>query len=568
MSKELAKFEDWPYRVPDIDKALKKYDLIIASLRNASSGEEAYKAFKAMAKMNDKIEDEITHVQVLFSLETNNSKYKKGMKILNEKIPYLSKVSTDFAKEMLNSPHREYLEKKIGSHYFTMAEYMFKSFDEKIIEEAQIDADLTMQYDELMASIRVEFEGQEYNLPQMGKFLVDPSRERREKAFYARTKAVLEKKEAIEDIYDKMVKNRTIMAKKMGYESYTDMAYIVMSRYDYDKKMVASYREQIKEVVTPLAEKLIEEQRKRLGLKRMKLFDLNLVFLEGNATPKGTTEEKVEMAKKMYDALSPETSYFFRFMDEHHLMFLDAKPGKQGGGYMTYFPVHKCPIIFSNFNGTAGDVDVLTHEFGHSFQAYLGSSIKVSEYRNPTLESCEIHSMSMEFFAEPYMDLFFDSPDKYRYQHLADSIEFLPYGVTVDEFQEWVYDHPEASKEERDEKWRALEEKYTPYKVRAVIGDEIASSCPRYLIQAHIFDSPFYYIDYTLAQVCAFQFFNMDRKNHEKAWKHYMKLCKMGGKYPFVELITKAGLKNPFEDGVLKKTIAPLVKQLKTYKID
>jgi len=172
--------------------------------------------------------------------------------------------------------------------------------------------------------------------------------------------------------------------------------------------------------------------------------------------------------------------------------------------------------------------------------------------------------MSMEFFAEPYMNLFFDVPDKYRYAHLADAIEFLPYGVTVDEFQHWVYANPNATSEERDAEWASLEEKYTPYKVKAKEGMGWKAA-PRWLTQSHIFALPFYYIDYTLAQVLAFEFFNLDRKNHEKAWKKYLKLCKMGGKYPFVTLITKDGLKNPFDEGVLKKTIKPLVKVLKGY---
>jgi M3 family oligoendopeptidase len=201
---------------------------------------------------------------------------------------------------------------------------------------------------------------------------------------------------------------------------------------------------------TPLANKLIREQSKRTGIKSPKLYDLGFMFKSGNPIPLGTTDEKVEHAKEMYKRLSPDTDYFFNFMVDHHLLFLDAKPGKQSGGYMTYFPVHKCPIIFSNFNRTSGDVDVLTHEFGHSFQAYLARNIKVPEYRSPTMESCEIDSMSMEFFAEPYMDLFFDVPDKYRYAHLAQSIEFLPYGVTVDEFQHWIYANPDATLEERD----------------------------------------------------------------------------------------------------------------------
>jgi M3 family oligoendopeptidase len=449
-----------------------------------------------------------------------------------------------------------------------MYEYQLKGFDDKIIPELTEENKLSMQYAAAIASCKVEFRGQTYNLPQMGKFMQDKDRDTRKEASDAYYKYLGTRKEELENIYAKLVKVRDTMAKKLGYKSFTELAYIRMNRFDYTPEMVKAYRDQIAEVVTPLANRLMSEQAKRTDIKTPKIYDLGFSFKTGNPIPLGTTDEKVEHAKKMYKELSPDTDYFFNFMVDHHLMFLEAKPGKQSGGYMTYFPVHKCPIIFSNFNGTSGDVDVLTHEFGHSFQAYLARNIKIPEYRSPTMESCEIDSMSMEFFAEPWMNLFFDEPDKYRYSHLAESIEFLPYGATVDEFQHWVYANPEASNAERDAEWAALEEKYTPYKVKAKIGCPEAQAVPRWITQAHIFESPFYYIDYTLAQVLAFQFFNLDRKNHERAWKKYVKLCKMGGKYPFVTLITKDGLKNPFDEGVMKKTIKPLVKVLKGYNAE
>lgn len=564
MAKELAKFEDWPYKVPHIKSAIKKINALTAEFKAAPSEEAAYKIVKKIARFSDKLADDITHVQVLYSLDTTNKQYEKAMNTLNEGLPLVQAATLDYTKAFVSSPYRPYLEKKLGTFIFTMYEYQLKGFDEKIVPEVTEENKLVMQYETALASCKVEFRGATYNLPQMGKFLNDADRETRKEARKAYDACLNARHDEFEQYYDKLVHVRDTMAKKLGYQSYTELAYIRMNRFDYNPEMVASYRDEIRKVVTPIANKLMREQAKRTGIKTPKLYDLGFVFKSGNPIPLGNTDEKVAHAKEMYKALSPDTDYFFNFMADHHLLFLDAKPGKQSGGYMTYFPVHKCPIIFSNFNGTAGDVDVLTHEFGHSFQAYCARGIKVPEYRAPTMESCEIDSMSMEFFAEPYMNLFFDVPDKYRYAHLADALEFLPYGVTVDEFQHWVYANPNATPDQRDQEWAELEEKYTPYKVKAKEGMGWDAS-PRWLTQAHIFASPFYYIDYTLAQVLAFEFFNMDRKNHAKAWKKYLKLCKMGGKYPFVTLITKDGLKSPFAPGVLKKTVKPLVKVLKAY---
>lgn len=568
MPKELAKFEEWPFRVPSLPAVKKKLGEIVEELKGAKNASEALAAYKKMSKLSDKIADDITHIQVLFSLETTNPKYEKAMNKINEMLPLINLESQEFTKLFVSSPFRKELEEKLGSFLFTMYEYSLKGFDERVVAEAQKENELQMKYDAAIASIKVPFRGETYNLPQMGKFLSDKDRETREEAGKAYYGYLETRKDELEGIYDELVKVRDQMAKKLGYKNYVELGYIRMNRFDYTPEMVASYREQIHDVVTPLVAKIVKEQLKRLGIKKPHITDLGVHFLDGNPIPKGNTADKVEAAKKMYDALSPDTSYFFRFMDEHNLMFLEAKPGKQSGGYMTYFPVHKCPIIFSNFNGTSGDVDVLTHEFGHSFQAYMARSIKIPEYRMPTMESCEIDSMSMEFFAEPYMNLFFERPERYRYVHLADSISFLPYGVTVDEFQHWVYENPNATPNERDAKWHELEIKYTPWKVEAEKDCPYMYSGHRWLTQAHIFTSPFYYIDYTLAQVLAFEFFNLDRKDHEKAWKKYLKLCKMGGKYPFCELVKKDGLKVPFEEGVLKKTISPLKKVLSSYNVD
>lgn len=568
MAKELQKFEDWTFRVPSLEGIKKKMSSIITELKEAKNAQESLLAYKKMSKLNDKIADDITHIQVLFSLETTNKKYEKAMNKINEMLPLISLEMQGFTKLFVASPYRKELEEKLGTFLFTMYEYSLKAFDERVVAEAQKENELQMRYDAAIASIKIPFRNETYNLPQMGKFLSNKDRQTRleaEEAYYGYLET---RKDELEGIYDELVKVRDQMAKKLGYKNYVELGYIRMNRFDYDSEMVANYRKQIQEVVTPFVGDIVKKQLKHLGIKEPHITDMGVHFIDGNPLPKGSTAEKVEAAKKMYDALSPDTSFFFRFMDEHHLMFLDAKPGKQSGGYMTYFPVHKCPIIFSNFNGTSGDVDVLTHEFGHSFQAYMARNIKIPEYRMPTMESCEIDSMSMEFFAEPYMDLFFDSPERYRYVHLADSISFLPYGVTVDEFQHWVYENPDASPAERDEKWHQLELKYTPWKVEAEKDCPYMYSGHRWLTQSHIFTSPFYYIDYTLAQVLAFQFFILDRKNHEKAWKKYLKLCKMGGKYPFCELVRKDGLKVPFDDGVLKKTITPLKKILSSYNVD
>jgi M3 family oligoendopeptidase len=288
----------------------------------------------------------------------------------------------------------------------------------------------------------------------------------------------------------------------------------------------------------------------------MKSYDLALSFLTGNPKPQGDRAWQVDKATKMYDAMSKETSEFFHFMLDHELLELDSKPGKEGGGYCTYLPDYRAPFIFANFNGTSHDVDVLTHEAGHAFQVYQ-SRDHIPEYRWPTMESAEIHSMSMEFLAWPWIHEFFiDDTPKYKFTHLAGALSFLPYGVLVDEFQHHIYEKPEMTPEERKALWRRLEKKYLPFK--DYDDDTFLERGTFWFRQGHIFGAPFYYIDYTLAQVCAFQYWVMAQQDHDKAFASYLALCKLGGSKSFVELLESANLQNPFKSGTVKAIIQPI----------
>ncbi len=559
--KEL-KFSEYPFHQPNGKKILAKMEGFVNELKAAKTAKEADVVIKKFNKYSTNVGTDFSVIYVLYTCHTDNKKYKKAQEISDEIGPAMGEYGNQFAKILLDAPYRKELEAKYGEYLFKKYELAFKTFDPKIIPDMIEENKLVSEYDAVLGSAQIEFNGGTYNLSQMGKFATDKDRNTRKAAAIARDKWLAEHEEKLGDIYDKLVHLRDGIAKKLGYKRFTELAYDRLGRTDYNPEMVAAYRKQIFEDVVPVCQKLYKEQAKRIGIKNPQAYDYNLKFVTGNPVPAGDTKYLVEQAHKMYSALGKESKEFFEFMMRNELFDLEARAGKAPGGYCTTFAKYKAPFIFSNFNGTSGDVNVLTHEGGHAFQAYLSSGIKVPEYQSPTLESCEIHSMSMEFFAWPYAEGFVGKDaDKYRYEHLADAIEFLPYGVTVDEFQHWVYDNPNATPAERSAKFRELQRKYEPH---LRFDDTPAlDRGDRWLLQSHIFAVPFYYIDYTLAQVCAFQFAVEMNKNHEKAWKKYVKLCKMGGKYPFVTLLNKNHLRVPFEEGNIKKVIKPLIKILK-----
>ncbi|MFA7075275.1 MAG: M3 family oligoendopeptidase [Candidatus Izemoplasmatales bacterium] len=550
------KFKDFKYERPNLDEFIKSLKEQLEQIGTDKTVGEEIKAIKTIFDLNDEMDSLITLVSIRNSLNTQDEFYEKEQDFFNDNIPTLQEYDNIFSLKILESKHRDLLEKEFGSLVFKQAELKQKTFDPKIIPLLQQENKLDTEYSKLIAAAKIEFQGGTYNLSQMGPFLQNLDRDVRHKAQLKVSEFFANNEEQLDRIYDEMVKVRTKIAHELGYDNYVQLGYDRLGRTDYNHLDVKKYREQIYRDVVPLVQELTKRSAKRIGIENPKSYDLSLSFLTGNPTPKGNKEWQVSIAKNMYKEMSNETNEFFNFMLDHDLLDLDSVPGKAGGGYCTYIPKYKAPFIFANFNGTSHDVDVLTHEAGHAFQVF-SSRENIPAYRWPTYEAAEIHSMSMEFLAWPWIDGFFkEDTEKYKFYHLNSSISFLPYGVAVDEFQHEIYSNPNMSKEERKATWRKIEKKYLPFK--DYDDDSFLEKGTYWYRQGHIFGSPFYYIDYTLAQILAFQYWVKSRQNHKDAFASYLSLCRLGGSKSFVNLIKAVNLDNPFEDGTVKKVIEPI----------
>ena len=554
------KFNEYKYEHLDLEKIKKEFSELIESFEKAENMERQITAFDKIIKLRNHIETMQTLVSVRHSIDTNDEFYDKENEYMDEISPILFGFTNDFYKALVNSKFKDELVQKYGKFLFDLAENTLKTFSPEIIPDAQEENRLSSKYSKLIASAKIDFDGKELNLSQMVPYTQSKDRNVRIEAAKKVAQFFAENQDEFDNIYDSLVKVRTRMAQKMGYKNFVEFGYKQLSRLEYNAKMVEGYRKQVLENIVPLHTELRERQKKRLGVEKLKFYDEAIKFNSGNADPHGSPEWILNNGKTMYKELSKETDEFFTFMTENNLLDLLSKKGKMSGGYCTYIPEHKAPFIFANFNGTSHDIDVLTHEAGHAFQVYQSRGFEVPEYLWPSYEACEIHSMSMEFLTWPWMDLFFENDtDKYKFIHLSEALLFIPYGVTVDEFQHWVYENPEATPKERREKWIEIEKKYLPTRDYGEV-EELKNGI-FWFRQGHIFSSPFYYIDYTLAQVCAFQFWIKSRENREKAWKDYLNLCKLGGSKPFFELMKSANLKNPFEEG----TLAFVIPKIKEY---
>lgn len=550
------KFNDFTYQRPDMDQLADSFKHCIKIIHEANSATEQIEAIDKINEVRKNYATMSTLCSIRNSINTQDEFYEQEQSFFDEVSPIYASYENEFAKALVNSPFKNELINKYGQQLFDLIELELKTFDPIIIEDLQNENKLVTEYRKLIASAKIEFDGKINNLSQMGPYAQSINRETRKAAEQAVMNFFKENEEQIDKIYDQLVHLRHNMAIKLGFDNFIQLGYARLGRTDYDDKMVATYRDQVYREIVPIAKKIIQAKAERLGISDLKSYDLSLEYLTGNATPKGTKDELVTVAKNMYQEMSKETDEFFNFMISHDLMDLEAKSGKAGGGYCTFIHNYRSPFIFANFNGTAGDVDVLTHEAGHAFQMYSCRNFDILEYMFPTLEACEIHSMSMEFFAWPWVDGFFkEDTNKYKYSHLAGAITFIPYGVAVDEFQHEVFLNPSMTPDERKATWRKIEQKYLPYKI---YENDLLNKGAFWFRQSHIFSSPFYYIDYTLAQVCAFQYWHRNMVNHKEAWNSYHELCQVGGSKSFLELLKVANLDNPFEDGTIKKVMEPI----------
>jgi len=550
-------FSELTYVRPDLNVLETSMHAAIDRLREATDVDTANNAISEINTLRNQFETASQLVEIRHTIDTRDGFYETEQGFFDEAGPVYQGYVSSYYQALTTHPLRSSLESTWGKQLFLLAEASLKTFSDEIIPKLQEENRLASEYTKLMSAAQIEFDGKTLNLSQFGPYLQSADRTVRKAASEERYGYLKEHGDAIDTIYDKLVHVRTDIAKTLGFPSFVELGYARMLRVDYDQSMVENYREQILETIVPIATSLKERQQRRIGVDSLYYYDEGFAFKTGNATPQGEEAFIIEGGKKMYRDMSPETNEFFEYMLERGALDLTAKPGKAGGGYCTYIADEKLPFIFSNFNGTAGDIDVLTHEVGHAFQVYESRHFTVPEYGFPTYEACEIHSMSMEYFAYPWMEEFFgDQTAKYKFSHLAGGVTFLPYGVAIDEFQHVIYNQPELTPAERRTAWRDIEKKYLPH--RNYEENDYLDSGAWWHQQGHVFGSPFYYIDYTLAQVCAFQFYAWMEQDREAAWKSYLELCKAGGSESFLTLVERAGLKSPFAPGTVGTAVEPI----------
>ena len=544
------KVKDIPYERFTIEQAKEAFSRFETAFKDAKNAEEVVEAKKIIDEMSIEYETAASLSYNRFSLDTNSEFYQGEMAYYDEVGPHFADLMTQVADMMLSCPFRAELEKIMTPRIFLGYEIAKKSFAPCITEDMQKENAVVTEYTKFMSALKVEIDGETMPLSVARGKLEDSDRGVREKAAIAIDKALGENGEALDDFYQQLVTIRHTMAQKMGYKNYVEMGYYRMGRLDYNAKTIAIFRENVAKDLVPVISQIKAGVAKKLGVPTVAFYD-NDIFSAGEApTPRLSKEGMFAAALEMYMDMDPEVGAFMASMQENEAFDVDARDGKWGGGYCTTFPKYKQPFILANFNGSSGDVDVLTHEFGHALADYFLFKEGNMDLSVGGMETAECHSMSMEFFSWKYMDKFFgEQTQNYFYKHLLSSLCFIPYGVAVDEFQHIVYEHPEYTPADRKAVWRDLEKKYRPH--LDYTGLPYLAEGTRWQYQMHIYEMPFYYIDYCLAQTIALSFLVASREDYSDAFGRYLNFVRTGGQKSFPCLVKDAGLPSPFEDGSL-----------------
>ena len=545
------KFNDMKYEKLEVEDIIEKISSLNEKFNKAETKDEVLAVYKEYDEHSKYVQSMYHIAYIRNTIDTTDQYYSEQKEYWNNTFPLIQEASQKFEESLLNSKFRKDLELEWGNIMFLNMELSQKAFSPEIVPMLQEENKLTAEYQKLMASFQVEFDGKTLTMPQLFAYSQSPDKDIRKSAVEAISSWMNDRKLELDRIFDSLVKVRTEIAKELGYESFTQVGYYRMNRNSYDEKMVKRFREGVVKHIVPLTIKLKEQHAERIGVEKITAYDTFFLYPQGNPKPKGTPEEILAHGKRIYEELSEETKEFINFMIENDLFDVLSKPGKAVGGYCAEIPIYNAPFIFANFNGTVSDVNVLTHEVGHAFADYTSKNIYPTALRRYSFDIAEIHSMAMEFLTWPWMEGFFgEETETYYEMHLASALEMIPYGTMVDEFQHHIYEKPDITIDERNTLWLELEAKYRPWLHNE--GIPFYEDGRLWQRQTHIYTSPFYYIDYCLSQIIALSFWALSQKSYSDAWEKYLRLTRLAGTRTFVDLIENADLPSPFVPDNLK----------------
>ena len=562
------KFNEMTYTRPDIDALLARCRELAAKAAAAPDGDALVRLYYEQSEAFAEYNTAANLANIHYTCDTRDAYWKAEQDFFDANGPAVTNASVEISRAFLANPHVDALTEKFGTTCVAGKKNAVLSMDDRTVELQQQFNALVSRYQQIYGGALVELDGKQLTIPQLGPYKEDLDPAVRRAAYEAEAGYFDAHRAELDELYGQIVQNLNAQARVMGYHDYSELSYVRMNRIGYGPEEIRKFRDQVANDVVPQLQKVMALRAKRTGIAHPAFTDLPILFRDGNPKPIPGYKARMDAARTMYHELSPETAEFIDFMQDNELFDVESRPGKMSGGYMTSLPSYKAPFIFANWNDTSGDVDVLTHECGHAFEGYVAERDPAipADLECPGMESAEIHSMAMEFLTAPWHHLLFGrDTDKYALLHAEDSFVFLAYGCEVDEFQHIMYQNPDLTPDERNAEWLKLEKKYRPW----IDFDNLPfyGRGAGWQRQLHIYECPFYYIDYCLSTMAALQFFLLSLTDHKDAWARYLRLVRRAGTASYTELLETAGLKVPFEEGSIKGIAQQMTDWLEAHQV-
>lgn len=559
-----VKFKDLVYVRPNEKKVLEEIENETRNLEKAENWEKAQAAFEQFHETMEEFYSMCQIADIRFTQDVRDPFYQDENEFLGMLAPKVDAAAHKFYRALLDCPYTDKINQTYGTMLLRKLKYQSVGGGDTVTKLRQEENQLIAQFQAISGNSHIPFRGKVLPAEQLYLYKGDRDRSVRREAYQAEGAYFEQYSSQLEDIFDKLVKNRNAQAKALGFHDYAELSLIFMNRMGYGLEEIAYYREQVKKYWVPAVKEIKRQQQERLGLSEWKGYDNLLYFADYNPAPKGDSEAMKNACRQMFQELSKETGTFFDFLVERDMFDLDSRVGKAPGGYCGSVDSMRSPFIFSNFNGTTRDIDVLIHESGHAFAAYEAYKNKiVAECREASSEVCEVHSTAMEMLTMPYHHLFFkEDADRYDLFLIERTLTYLPGGCSSDEFLTVVYQNPDMTSDERHALWRKLRETYEPH--FADFDDiPLYAKGKEWLIDPQLFLCPFYLIDYGFARNVSLQLFMLQQTEPEKAWEKYLKFLSFGGTKTYMEAVNEIGLELPFEGEAIRHVIEPMLAWVK-----
>ncbi len=524
--------------------------------RTIDSPESLEKWLKDLSEVEAVISEDVCWRQIRMTCDTENKELEEAFNYFCLEIqPMIQPYADRLNRKLLDSPYTEQLDREL---YFTYLRGVRKNIELFREENIPLQAELSVlqqQFGVISGKMTVEVQGQEYTLQQAAKFLEEEDRALREEVYHKINQRRLQDKQPLNDLFSTLVSKRHQVAMNAGFENYRDYKYKELGRFDYTKEDCMHFHEAVKQHVLPLVNVIYEKKKQKLQLDSLRPWDTE-------AEPAGVKplhpfnsgDELLQKTIACFEKLSPFFADCLKTMNEMQRLDLDSRKGKAPGGYNCPLAETGAPFIFMNAAGQMGDVTTMVHEGGHAVHSFLSHPLELTSFKEYPMEVAEVASMSMELFTMDHWDVFFENADDLRRakeHQLERVITIFPWIATIDKFQHWVYEHPLHNIDERTQAWMEILNEFTSPVIDFTGLEEYRMSA--WQRQLHLFEVPFYYIEYGIAQLGAIGMWMQYKSNPDAALDNYMRSLSLGGTKTLPELYKAAGLQFDFSPAHIKK---------------